>query len=857
MRLSTTQQIVIGCAAALFILVLLSEIAYRTARRAGESGESATRAQSVLLFAESLSGQLDNADRALREMTESGDFEATEAYRTATSRILENLELLHAYASPDLPHLARFTAIDSLAGQKLSSNGSLLDSREPEPDALRAALEASELLSGRLYTEIQQLRRAELEFLATESVAESLEAQRTKYSILLVSVGAFVFLTVGASFMIGDLEGRKRAERNLHASERRFRTLAASAPIGIFLARPDGELDFVNDRYTAITGVTMESVSGRIWAEGLHPDDRDVALEEWQVAAASGRDFQSEYRSIKPDGRVVWIHGRSAALRDDDGSLAGFVGTVSDITDRKLAEAERDRFFDLSPDMLSIRDFHGNLRSFNPAWSNTLGFNVEELISGSLIDFVHPDDLKATENEWTRLMRGGAVRRFENRFRTRSGGYRWLSWNAAADMDHKLVYEIARDVTASRELQERLNEKNEELERQNIEVARATRLKSEFLANMSHELRTPLNGIIGFAELIRDGHAGPVTDTHEEFLDDILMSSRHLLGLINDILDLSKVEAGKITFRPERVGLASIVGEVQQTVRELAAKAQVALSLDLDPAIGEVELDPVRLKQVLYNYISNALKFTEAGGRVVVRATLMSEGMFRLDVEDTGIGIRSEDLGKLFSEFQQLDGGTSKRYQGTGLGLALTRRIVEAQGGSVGVRSRWGEGSTFYAILPLRVVPEDEGAAPSDPAASTARRPRLLVIEGTREAADTIVDELRRHSLDVRLVARGIEAMELAAAENFDGIILDLHLPDMDGAELLRAIRACDLHVSTPVVAVTSPADARRAPQLQVQGFVEKPVDPGQLIESLRRAGFPVRHEEGSPVAGAETGQRI
>lgn len=849
MRLSTTHQIVIGCGAALLILVLLGEIARRTANTVGEGGEMAERAQGVLLVSEDLSRQLGNADEAARDMAEAGRFEPTADYVTdfvtAESRVRENQSLLDYYSAPELPHYDRFVEVADLAESKLRALGDLLETARLSPAEVDALIEPSETLTRRLDTAIQQLKRSELDYITSRTQVDSALARRTRYAVLLVTVGAVVFLTVGASLMIGDLNGRKRAEARLRASEERFRTLAANAPIGVFLTDPEGVITFVNDRYTAITGRTTEEVSEASWTEGLHPDDREAVSSRWGKAAREERDFASEYRVIRPDGRIVWLHGRSAALRDETGSATGFVGTISDITGRKLAEAERDRFFSLSLDLLAISDFHGYFRRFNPAWTGILGFTAQELKSARLIDLVHPQDREATDNESARLKRGGAITRFENRLMTKDGAYRWVSWNAASDMDHKLIYSIARDVTESRELQEQLRQKNQELERQNTEVATATRLKSEFLANMSHELRTPLNGIIGFAEVMRDGHGGPVTEAHEEFLDDILLSSRHLLRLINDILDLSRVEAGKLTFRPERVELETIIREVIHTQREMASRNRVEVDVEVDPSLAEVELDPARLRQVLYNYISNALKFTDSGGRVVVRANSISGDMFRLEVQDTGIGIRPEDIGKLFSEFQQLDEGSSKKYQGTGLGLALTKRIVEAQGGSVGVSSRPREGSTFYAILPTRSRPEAailrQPPEPADsvlPEASDSRtRYRVLIVQGTGEVDARLTAELARQGIETRLVVRGTEAMELAVVENFDAIVLDLSLPDMDAGELLASIRRDGRRPTTPVVAVTSSSDRRIVPGLPVQAFLERPVEAGTLVEALRRAG--------------------
>jgi signal transduction histidine kinase len=237
--------------------------------------------------------------------------------------------------------------------------------------------------------------------------------------------------------------------------------------------------------------------------------------------------------------------------------------------------------------------------------------------------------------------------------------------------------------------------------RARVQIEEASRLKSEFLASMSHELRTPLNAIIGFAELLYDGQVDPASPTHKEFLGDILCSGRHLLRLINDILDLAKVEAGKLEFRPEPVDVPRLVGEVVAILGPTAAEKQVRIETQVDPSVSSLTLDPARLKQVAYNYLSNALKFTPAGGRIVLRIKPDGLDRFRLEVEDTGIGIASTDLGRLFVEFEQLEAGAAERHQGTGLGLALVRRLVEAQGGSVGVTSMVGKGSTFHACLPL------------------------------------------------------------------------------------------------------------------------------------------------------------
>ena len=277
------------------------------------------------------------------------------------------------------------------------------------------------------------------------------------------------------------------------------------------------------------------------------------------------------------------------------------------------------------------------------------------------------------------------------------------------------VRERTRDLSA---VNEQLEQEIGERRRAEAEADRANQTKSEFLANMSHELRTPLNGVIGFAELMHDGKVGPVSADHKEYLADILTSSRHLLQLINDILDLAKVESGKMEFRPEPIEIAGLVGEVCDILRALAAQKRIEVRVDVDRGLGIVVSDPAKLKQVLYNYLSNALKFTSEEGRVTIRVRGESDTGFLIEVEDTGTGIRSEDIGRLFEEFQQLDSRTGKKHAGTGLGLALTKRIVEAQGGRVGVRSTPGQGSVFFAVLPRTVRPAQvQPGVPTPPTA--------------------------------------------------------------------------------------------------------------------------------------------
>lgn len=265
--------------------------------------------------------------------------------------------------------------------------------------------------------------------------------------------------------------------------------------------------------------------------------------------------------------------------------------------------------------------------------------------------------------------------------------------------ERRLREDRARAEEALRRSEEQLRLRNQELEEQYRRVEAASRMKSEFLANMSHELRSPLNCIIGFGEIIYDAKLGPLTRLQKDGLKRILDGAGHLLQLVNSLLDLSRIEAGKLELNPEPISVPRLVAEACDALSAIAASKHIQIERRIAPRLDAV-LDAGRLKQILHNYLSNALKFTPEGGHVAVELTPEESDAFRVAVIDTGPGISTEDQALLFTIFQQLDSGKAKRFQGTGLGLSLTKRIVEAQGGKVGVRSEVGKGSTFFAILP-------------------------------------------------------------------------------------------------------------------------------------------------------------
>lgn len=399
------------------------------------------------------------------------------------------------------------------------------------------------------------------------------------------------------------------------------------------------------------------------------------------------------------------------------------------------------------------------------------------------------------------------------------------------------------------------------------EAEAANRLKSEFLANMSHELRTPLNAIVGFSEVLKDGLVGELTERQRDFITDIFNSGRHLLALINDILDLSKVEAGKMTLDFETADVATIVAGSLAIIREKAGEHRIALTADVPADLSPLRLDTRKTRQILYNLLANAVKFTPDGGRVGVTARRVGRGevegegeggaagralrlplppgehaeFLELTVDDNGIGIAADDLPRLFRPFSQLDASLARRYEGTGLGLAMVGNLAQLQGGSVAVASEAGRGSRFTVWLPWR-EPEPVRAADFAESAcaapSTAER-LALVVEDDDAAAELARVQLENEGFRVLRAATAEAALELLDSARPCVIFLDILLPGMDGWDFLARIRqAGSPGAEVPVVIGSIIADEPKGFSLGASLVLQKPIGRDELLAALNRLGL-------------------
>lgn len=389
-------------------------------------------------------------------------------------------------------------------------------------------------------------------------------------------------------------------------------------------------------------------------------------------------------------------------------------------------------------------------------------------------------------------------------------------------------------------LERKVAERTNELELANAKLKRADQLKSEFLANMSHELRTPLNAIIGFAEILRDGICGELNELQTESVTDIHESGRHLLHMINDILDLSKVEAGKMELQPEEFSIVSAMDDVYSVVRDMANKKKLDVQFVIPDDLPDVYADPVKFRQIMNNLLSNAVKFTPEGGSITIDVQINDDDEFVVSVTDTGIGINPENQEAIFDEFRQLDSSRSRQYEGTGLGLALTKRLVGLHGGRIWVESEGlGMGSKFSLTLPA-IKPDVAARKITERLASAAHtspdhspRKTILVVEDNPQAAQLLCIYLAEAGYDTVVATDGDEAVEMAREINPFAITLDIMLPKKDGWQVMQELKGFQDTYDIPVIIISIVDDQSFGFSMGAVGYLVKPIDKDQLTHTL------------------------
>jgi len=501
------------------------------------------------------------------------------------------------------------------------------------------------------------------------------------------------------NFMAHDIIGRKSDEEELKRKEMQFCTAQRIAHIGSWeIDLSSGKVDF-SEEARRICGLEEGQLTlNRILNVPL-PKYLPVMEKALKDLVERNLPYDVQFEIIRENDSSIRV---MQSMAEYDARRNVVIGTIQDITEKKQSEESLVKearlwrvVIEHSRNGIVILDQNGKVFKSNPKYAEMLGYSLEEIQTLHMWDW----DVNYTREQMLQLVRMGDSKGIlhESRHRRRDGTVFDVEINSNSVMfgNQKLVFCICRDITERKKAEEELL---------NLKMAAeaANKSKDEFLAAMSHDLRTPLNSIIGFSDILLEGMFGSLNEKQKAYVNNISTGGKHLLNLINDILDLSKIEAGKMELDCEPFCLSQAIFEIKTTIEPLAIKKNILLDVKVDPQLGTICADKTRFKQILYNLTSNAIKFTPEKGRVTIEASDFDNSV-QISVKDTGVGISETDMCKLFQPFSQLNSCSNREYKGTGLGLALVKKFVEMHGGTIWVKSKVGEGSTFVFVIPFNL----------------------------------------------------------------------------------------------------------------------------------------------------------
>lgn len=621
-------------------------------------------------------------------------------------------------------------------------------------------------------------------------------------------------------------------------------TLLANLPIGVFMVEAHtGKPLVANNKACELLG------------RGILPDANEKNISEVYQACVLGSNEKYPLQNMpiiramhgeklhvedmvvyRPNGEFSILEIFGAPVYDDSGTLIASLVSFFDISERKKAEKEiadktkeLEQFFTTNLDLLCIADIKGFLIRVNKEWEHVLGYDIQELENHSFLEFVHPDDMQETVNSISQLSNQISVLNFINRYRCKDGSYRWIEWRSVPEGN--LIYASARDITERKRVEQELI-----LAKQKAEESDT--LKTAFLQNMSHEIRTPLNAIMGFSELLPETFGD--LESLQKFSSIIRQRSADLLEIINDILDIAKIESGQLSVHTEVCTLQNVVNEVELFFNEYRVrikKEHIEFIVSIDPQVLKTKavIDQIKFKQILINLITNAFKFTYKG-YIELGCTIQDSNVLFVYVADTGIGISTENQSRIFKRFVQASTDTTGLFTGTGLGLSIIKGLLNLVGGDIRVTSELDKGSTFYFTYPFEIPSVVDNEEPEVQQSLTQLKLglRVLVVEDDDFNAQYLDALLNQWKCYVDRVSYGKKAIYSASDKVFDVILMDIRLPDITGYEAAAAILA--QNPQQKIIAQTAFAGVNEKNKALKSGFVNyisKPINRQELYTML------------------------
>ena len=626
-----------------------------------------------------------------------------------------------------------------------------------------------------------------------------------------------------------------------------YKNLAETLPQLAWIADAEGALVWYNRRWYDYTGTTIAAMRGNGWRSVHDPAQVDRVEDRFRMAIATGDPWEDTFPLKGKDGVFRWFLSQAMPHRDAQGKIRRWYGTNTDISRRRAAEDRlrhsEERFralVDASAAVIWNTDADGSLMPPQPRWSAYTGQSEEAYQGWGWVDAVHPEDRAQAADAWAACVEAHNPYEVEYRLRRNDGAWRAMEVRGvpvlADDGTLREWVGICVDVTERREAAA-------EVERARCAAEAANRAKSQFIANMSHELRTPLSAVIGYSEMLGEelediGQAALLPD-----LRKIEAAARHLLSLINDVLDISKIEAGRMTASAETFSVADLLRDVSDATGSLVEKKGNRFVLDADGErgsdLGSMHQDQTKIRQCLMNLIGNAAKFTQ-GGTITLGTRREREAgadWVAFTVADTGIGLSAEQIGRLFERFVQADESTTRQFGGTGLGLAITRAFCRTMGGDIGVESVPGSGATFTIRLPATLDVEDVAPEAAEPVSVEAHEEHetVLLVDDDPAARELLQRFLEREGFHVRTASDGRAGLTLARALRPRAILLDVEMPRMDGWAVLHAVRSDPDLAGTPVIMTSVVAEQGLGQALGATDYFVKPIDWERLKGLMER----------------------